>query len=158
MRRTKSEVFSNLESAREIFRVSMLRGAATRALPKAYLISLLDDPEIYSEFLKLCMEQDKSDDLRMTRKGLLMIVKRLGVSRIAKGARINRVTLYRILSPSGNPSLKNLIALLKAIGIRLWMVDAGFVEIRQQIFDRNKEYPDWMPLSVVKKLRSRKFR
>ncbi len=156
MRRNKAQVLSKLEAAREIFRVSILRGAATRALPKAYLLQFLNDSEVYSEFLKLCIEYDKSDDLAIYRKGLLMVVKKLGPSRIAKESGINRVTLYRMLSKGGNPSLKNLVALLRAIEMHFWVVDKGFLEVREETLKRNSDYPEWMPLSTIQRLRRRR--
>jgi DNA-binding phage protein len=42
-----------------------------------------------------------------------------GVSRLAEQAELNATTLYRTLSPQGNPELKSLTALLKATGMRL---------------------------------------
>lgn len=149
-------MLSKMEAAREIFRVSILRGAATRAMPKDYLLQFLNDSDVYSEFLKLCIEYDKSNDLGVYRRGLLMVVKKLGPSRIAKESGINRVTLYRMLSKGGNPSLKNLIALLRAIEMHLWVVDKEFLEVREEALKRNSEYPEWMPLSAVLKLRKLK--
>ena len=42
-----------------------------------------------------------------------------GVTRLAEQAELNATTLYRTLSPQGNPELKSLTALLKAMGMRL---------------------------------------
>ena len=42
-----------------------------------------------------------------------------GVSKLAEYAELNATTLYRTLSPKGNPELKSLTALLKAMGMRL---------------------------------------
>jgi probable addiction module antidote protein len=38
---------------------------------------------------------------------------------------IAREALYRALSPSGNPTLKTLLAVLNAVGMRLSVVPAG---------------------------------
>jgi probable addiction module antidote protein len=38
---------------------------------------------------------------------------------IAKEAGISRESLYRALSPKGNPTLKTLVAVLKTVGLRL---------------------------------------
>jgi len=38
---------------------------------------------------------------------------------LAEQAELNATTLYRTLSPRGNPELKSLLALLKALGLRL---------------------------------------
>jgi DNA-binding phage protein len=42
-----------------------------------------------------------------------------GVTQLAADANLNSTTLYRTLSPKGNPELKSLTALLKAMGMRL---------------------------------------
>jgi DNA-binding phage protein len=42
-----------------------------------------------------------------------------GVSKLAEEAELNATSLYRTLSPHGNPELKSLTALLKAMGMRL---------------------------------------
>jgi len=38
---------------------------------------------------------------------------------LAEQAELNTTTLYRALSPRDNPELKSLLALLKALGLRL---------------------------------------
>jgi probable addiction module antidote protein len=42
-----------------------------------------------------------------------------GVPKLAEQSDLNAKTLYRTLSPVGNPEMKNLIAMLKAMGMRL---------------------------------------
>lgn len=42
-----------------------------------------------------------------------------GVPTIAEKAHLNPTQLYRTLSPEGNPELRSLIAVLKAMGMRL---------------------------------------
>lgn len=42
-----------------------------------------------------------------------------GVGENAQQAELNAKTLYRTLSPKGNPELRSLIAILKAMGFRL---------------------------------------
>ena len=42
-----------------------------------------------------------------------------GMSAIARQAGISRESLYRSLGPKGNPTLKTLIAVLNAVGMRL---------------------------------------
>ena len=42
-----------------------------------------------------------------------------GVTRIAREAHLNRENIYRMLSPTGNPQLSSLNALLHGIGLRL---------------------------------------
>jgi probable addiction module antidote protein len=47
-----------------------------------------------------------------------------GVSEVAAQAGISRESLYRSLSPKGNPTLKTLVAVLNAVGLRLSVIDA----------------------------------
>jgi probable addiction module antidote protein len=47
-----------------------------------------------------------------------------GLGAVAAQAGINRESLYRALSPKGNPTLKTLIAVLKAVGLRLSVTEA----------------------------------
>ena len=42
-----------------------------------------------------------------------------GVTKLAESAQLNATTLYRTLSPKGNPELKSMAAPLKAMGMRL---------------------------------------
>ncbi len=42
-----------------------------------------------------------------------------GVSKLAGKAKLNATTLYRALSPKGNPELKSMNSMLKAMGLRL---------------------------------------
>ena len=66
-----------------------------------------------------------------------MVVKQLGPSKVARASGINRVTLYRMLSKDGNPSLKNLVALFKAINIHFWIVESEIIEIRERALTRS---------------------
>lgn len=42
-----------------------------------------------------------------------------GVGKAAAGSRLNRESLYRMLSKKGNPNLRSLTALLSSLGFRL---------------------------------------
>ena len=42
-----------------------------------------------------------------------------GISKLAREAKLNATTLYRTLSPKGNPELKSMNSMLKAMGLRL---------------------------------------
>jgi probable addiction module antidote protein len=42
-----------------------------------------------------------------------------GISKLAGKAKLNATTLYRTLSPKGNPELKSMNSMLKAMGLRL---------------------------------------
>lgn len=42
-----------------------------------------------------------------------------GLGAVAQEAEINRESLYRALSPKGNPTLKTILAVMKAVGMKL---------------------------------------
>jgi probable addiction module antidote protein len=46
-----------------------------------------------------------------------------GLGAVAAQAGISRESLYRSLSPKGNPTLKTLVAVLKTLGLRLSVAD-----------------------------------
>ncbi|AZG06440.1 addiction module antidote protein [Pigmentiphaga sp. H8] len=55
---------------------------------------------------------------------LLIVLRQLaqafgGVQAVARQARLNPTQLYRTLSPTGNPALSSVTAILKAMGLRL---------------------------------------
>lgn len=41
-----------------------------------------------------------------------------GMTKLSRQTKINRVSLYKMLSKTGNPGLENIISLLNAIGIK----------------------------------------
>lgn len=47
-----------------------------------------------------------------------------GLGAVAAQAGISRESLYRSLSPKGNPTLKTLVAVLKAVGLRLSVTES----------------------------------
>lgn len=52
--------------------------------------------------------------------GLRDLAKRAGgVGRIAESAGLNRTFLYKMLSPAGNPEMRTVAAVLRALGLRL---------------------------------------
>lgn len=79
---------------------------------------LRDDLEFAVEYLKAALEDTDEP------KVLLMALRRLaeargGIAKVAKAAGIERESLYRALSQKGNPRLSTLVAVTKAIGLRL---------------------------------------
>jgi len=84
----------------------------------AVIRQLRDDREFAVEYLKAALEE--ADDPKV----LLMALRRLtqargGFAKIARAAGIERGGLHRALSPKGNPRLSTLVAVTKAIGLRL---------------------------------------
>ncbi len=82
---------------------------------------LAADRELTVACLKAAMESlDDPDD----RAGGLLALRTVaeaygGLGMVAAQAGISRESLYRALSPKGNPTLKTLVAVLKTVGLRL---------------------------------------
>lgn len=79
---------------------------------------LRENPAFAVEYLKAALEE--ADEPKV----LLIALRRIaeakgGVAKVAKTAGIQRESLYRALSPRGNPRLSTLIAVTKAVGLRL---------------------------------------
>lgn len=70
------------------------------------------------EYLKAAMEDTEEPQVLLI--ALRHIAKaRGGVAKIAKAAGVERESLYRALSPRGNPRLSTLFAITKAMGLTL---------------------------------------
>ncbi len=85
---------------------------------EAIVCELRDNPEYAAEYLKAAIEE--SDEPQV----LLIALRHLaeakgGLAKVARAAGIERESLYRALSPKGNPRLSTLVAVTKAIGIKL---------------------------------------
>jgi probable addiction module antidote protein len=75
------------------------------------------DPEFAAGYLKAALEED--DDPRVLLIALRRLAQARGVAKVAKAAGIERESLYRALSVNGNPRLSTLVAVTKAIGLKL---------------------------------------
>jgi probable addiction module antidote protein len=82
---------------------------------------LQKDREFAVEYLKAAMEAlDNPEE----RGGGLLALRSVaeaygGLGAVAAQAGISRESLYRTLSPKGNPTLKTLVAVLRSVGLRL---------------------------------------
>ncbi len=75
------------------------------------------DPEEASGYLNAALEAgDKKAFLMALRN---VIEARGGMTRIARASKINRVSLYKMLSGKGNPGFLNILVLLQHAGICL---------------------------------------
>jgi probable addiction module antidote protein len=79
------------------------------------------DRDLAVEYLKAAMES--LDDPENRAAGLLALRTVAeaygGLGAVAAETGISRESLYRALSPKGNPTLKTLLAVLKTVGMRL---------------------------------------
>ena len=79
------------------------------------------DRELAVEYLKAAMESLDDPDNRAAGLLALRTVAEAygGLGAVAAEAGISRESLYRTLSANGNPTLKTLLAVLKAVGMKL---------------------------------------
>lgn len=84
------------------------------------LMKVLKDPEEASAYLNAALEAGD-------KKAFLLALKNVveaqgGMTRISRRAKVNRVSLYKMLSSNGNPAFENVLRLLQSAGIRLQVV------------------------------------
>lgn len=78
---------------------------------------LKEDPAYAVELLNSILEDGEQGELLIV---LRQMAKAFGgVQNIAEKAKLNPTQLYRTLSEQGNPELRSLTAVLKAMGLRL---------------------------------------
>ncbi len=81
-----------------------------------YLAESLKDAKLAEAYLKAALEDD---DPRVFLEALRNVAVARGVAKVAAKSKLNRESLYRMLSKRGNPSLKSLGSLLDSLGFRL---------------------------------------
>jgi probable addiction module antidote protein len=93
---------------------------ASRPHDEAMVELLRADPGFADDYLAASL--DALDEIG-GREALLMalrqVAKAQGMDTVAERAGIQRESLYRALSPNGNPTLKTLLAILGGAGLRL---------------------------------------
>ena len=81
------------------------------------LLESLKNPDAAAEYLNACLEDE---DARVFLLALRDVADaRGGIRDLSNATHLNRESLYRMLSGSGNPSLESLGAVLHACGLRL---------------------------------------
>ena len=95
-----------------------MKRKASASHDEAVVRRLRKDPDFAAEYLKAALENQ--DEPRVL---LLIALRHLalaqGIAKVARAAGIERESLYRALSIRGNPRLSTLVAVTKAIGLRL---------------------------------------
>jgi probable addiction module antidote protein len=76
-----------------------------------------NDPALAADYLNSVLEDGDETDLMLALRTLSKAFG--GVQEIARQADVNAHTLYRTLSSQGNPELRTLSSILKAMGMRL---------------------------------------
>jgi probable addiction module antidote protein len=94
-----------------------MKRKASASHDEAMVCRLRKNPTFAAEYLKAALEEDDEPGV------LLIALRRLaqaqGIAKVAKAAGIERESLYRALSAKGNPRLSTLVAVTRAIGLRL---------------------------------------
>jgi probable addiction module antidote protein len=92
-------------------------GGKSRAHEEATIESFRKDPAFAAEYLNAVLEDGDQAELMLALRYMAQAFG--GVAGLADQAALNATTLYRTLSPQGNPELRSLSAILKAMGMRL---------------------------------------
>jgi probable addiction module antidote protein len=105
----KTAQFEELIEGRQLDCASARRSAGIRS-------SLRDAGEA-EEYLNAALEEGNPELFLLALRNVAEA--QGGVAQLAEKAKLNRESLYKILSERGNPELKSLNALLHALGFRL---------------------------------------
>jgi len=89
----------------------------SRSHEDATVESFRKNPAFAAEYLDAVLENGDQEELMLALRRLSEAFG--GVQKLATSAKLNPTTLYRTLSPRGNPELRSMNALLKAMGMRL---------------------------------------
>lgn len=93
---------------------------ASRPHDAAVVDMLKADPEFADVYLAAAMEEaDQPGGQAALLAALRHIAEAQGMAAVAQRAGLPRESLYRALSPSGNPTIKILLAVLGAAGLQL---------------------------------------
>ena len=79
--------------------------------------SFRKDPQFAAEYLNTVLAEGDLEELLVALRRMAKAFG--GVTKLAAKAELNATTLYRTLSPKGNPELKSLSAILRAMGMQL---------------------------------------
>ena len=93
---------------------------ASRPHDAAVVELLKEDPAFANEYLAAALEEaDEPGGQAALLSALRHVAEAQGMAAVAERAGIPRESLYRALSPKGNPTIKTLLAVLGAAGLQL---------------------------------------
>lgn len=87
---------------------------------KSYQVELIDslrDPREAAEYLNAALEEDDPELFLLALRNVAEA--QGGMAQLAEKTKLNRESLYKMLSERGNPEFRSLEALLHALGLRL---------------------------------------
>jgi probable addiction module antidote protein len=93
------------------------KAAPYRSHAAATVESFRKDPQFAAEYLNAVLAEGDQEELMVALRYMAEAFG--GVPKLAARAKLNATTLYRTLSPKGNPELKSMTAMLEAMGMRL---------------------------------------
>ena len=82
-----------------------------------------EDPNFAADYLTSVLQDGEQADVMIALRQMAIAFG--GVPAIAAKARLNPTQLYRTLSAQGNPELRSLSAVLKAMGMQLAVIPAS---------------------------------
>ncbi len=95
-----------------------MKNRASVSHDEAIINKLRKNRTFAAEYLKAAIED--TDEPRVLLIALRQIAEaRGGIAKVAKAAGVERESLYRALSPRGNPRFSTLVAVTKAMGLTL---------------------------------------
>jgi probable addiction module antidote protein len=77
-----------------------------------------------AEYLDACLEEG---DPKLITHALGVIARARGMAQIAREADLGRESLYKALSPNGNPEFATVMKVVQALGLKLRATPAGEV-------------------------------
>jgi probable addiction module antidote protein len=93
---------------------------ASRPHDEAVIELLRADPAFANAYLSTVLgEASEPGGLSTLLAALRQLAEARGMAAVAAHAGIPRESLYRVLSPAGNPRLETLLAVVSALGLRL---------------------------------------
>lgn len=82
----------------------------------------LDSPHEIAAYIEAALEDG---DARVIAHALGTVARARGMSEIARKTGLGRESLYKALSPDGNPTLATVLKVVRALGVRLNAEPAG---------------------------------
>ena len=80
------------------------------------LLKGLKDPLEAAEYLNAALEENETELFLLA---LRNVAEAHGIKKLAEDTRLNRESMYRMLSNQGNPQLSSLTVILKEMGLKL---------------------------------------
>ena len=94
------------------------------------LINDLKDPVEASAYLNAALEDGDKEAFLLALRNVLEA--QGGMTKMSDRTKINRVSLYKMLSPSGNPGFENILSILQTVGIRFKIVPKRNLKARKK--------------------------